>query len=161
MKTAELEWAPGYVFCENGEIIGPRGKPIRGKVNTHGYRQVAIYGLRRTKDRYVNRLIAEAFHGLPPSDRYHAAHIDGDSLNNAASNLRWATPKENEADKKKHGTVSVGEKNGWTYLTEDMVRQMRVARDSGLSFRLIAIEHGVCRSTAFNVCKGITWGHIT
>jgi hypothetical protein len=35
---------------------------------------------------------------------HQAAHGDGAGLNNRLANLRWATRRENEADKIKHGT---------------------------------------------------------
>jgi len=43
----------------------------------------------------VHRLIAEAFHGPPPVDDAVAMHIDENSANNRADNIRWGTQKEN------------------------------------------------------------------
>ena len=48
-------------------------------------------------------LVVLAFLGPPPFPGAHAAHFDGDKLNNRLSNLRWASPAENEADKRRHG----------------------------------------------------------
>lgn len=42
----------------------------------------------------VSRLVCEAFHGKAPPDKPEARHLDGDSLNNCADNLRWSTRKE-------------------------------------------------------------------
>lgn len=52
----------------------------------------------------VHRLVLSAFIGPPPSENHQGAHGDGNPRNNALSNLRWATPKENNADKILHGT---------------------------------------------------------
>jgi hypothetical protein len=52
----------------------------------------------------VNRLVALAFHGLPPNPTDHACHNDGNKLNNSADNIRWDTPSGNAADKLIHGT---------------------------------------------------------
>ena len=59
---------------------------------------------------YVHQLVLEAFVGPRPA-RHQAAHGDGNPLNNTLANLRWATPKENEADKRLHGTLPVGTKS--------------------------------------------------
>ena len=42
----------------------------------------------------VARLVCEGFHGLP-SDGQVCIHIDENSMNNRADNLRWGTQKEN------------------------------------------------------------------
>jgi hypothetical protein len=59
---------------------------------------------------YVHHLVLEAFVGPRPAG-YQAAHGDGNPINNTLANLRWATPKENEADKRMHGTLPVGTKS--------------------------------------------------
>ena len=152
MRIKFLERMPGYQFHENGSIIGRRLRPLTGDI-VNGYRKVLILGKRY----YAHRLICEAFNGPAPSLSHQTAHIDGNRLNNSALNLRWATPKENEADKIAHGTQMCGEKNHFTNLTDVDVRDMRDDRVLGDSFRELADRYGVSKSTAFNVCKGITW----
>ena len=69
-----------------------------------GYEKVMLYGA-QVKPRIfgVHRLVCIAWHGIPESPSLHAAHRDGDKLNNTPSNLYWATGTENELDKVKHG----------------------------------------------------------
>ena len=43
----------------------------------------------------VHRLICEAFHGPPPNKKSVVIHLDENSLNNKANNLKWGTQKEN------------------------------------------------------------------
>jgi hypothetical protein len=69
-----------------------------------GYLVVAL-GHRGTI--YVHHLVLLAFVGPRPAGR-QAAHGDGHRTNNLLSNLRWATPKENTADRYRHGTVLFG-----------------------------------------------------
>lgn len=53
----------------------------------------------------VHRLVAIAFISDPPSPVHQAAHGDGVPGHNAAANLRWATPSENQSDRRTHGTA--------------------------------------------------------
>lgn len=43
----------------------------------------------------VHQLVCEAFHGPKPFEKSVVIHIDENSLNNRASNLKWGTQKEN------------------------------------------------------------------
>jgi hypothetical protein len=53
--------------------------------------------------RYVHRLVLEAFVG-PCPDGCECRHLDGNSRNNALSNLAWGTSGENKLDEVRHGT---------------------------------------------------------
>lgn len=50
-------------------------------------------------------LVLAAVEGPPPHPSWVAAHGDGDCLNNAASNLRWASRPDNWQDSYRHGTA--------------------------------------------------------
>lgn len=51
----------------------------------------------------VHRLVARAFHGQP-APGMEVRHLDGDTANNQAANLRWGTSSENKLDAVRHGT---------------------------------------------------------
>jgi len=88
----------------------------------------------------VQRLVALTFLGEPPTTRHEVAHWDGNGLNNAVTNLRWATRKENCADTKRHGRVPhlFGAASPRCKLSDDDVREIRRRFWGGENRRRIA-----------------------
>lgn len=58
------------------------------------------------KTHKVHRVMCEQAHGAPPTTEHHAAHECGNGHLGCINprHLAWKTPKENEADKARHGT---------------------------------------------------------
>ena len=71
--------------------------------STKGYLHVNPARGGKAVSKSLHALVALAFLG-PRPDGFQVAHNDGDPRNNAADNLRYATPSENEMDKWRHGT---------------------------------------------------------
>jgi hypothetical protein len=65
---------------------------------------------------YVHFLVLTTFVGPRPKGM-EACHGNGDCFDNHLSNLRWDTPVNNHADKRKHGTLLVGLRNPNTKLS--------------------------------------------
>lgn len=86
-----LDLFSGYEIRSDGQIIGPRGKPLKYHVSNAGYYRVWIRG----KNRSVHRLVAQAWVENPDA-KPHVNHKDGDKLNNCADNLEWVTQSENQ-----------------------------------------------------------------
>ena len=103
--------------------------------------------------RPVHALVLEAFVGERPSDRHHGAHFpDRDRSNNHVSNLRWALPEENEADKRVHGTHPRG---GARIATSDSaVSAIRLAAEAGESFTSIGRRYGLHRTSVARIVAG-------
>lgn len=171
---------PEYVVSNYGDIrrvdIDSRNHKLTGRnlkqTVVRGYANVTLCQSGIMRNRRVNRLVCEAFHGRPPSLDHHAAHDDGISLNNYYKNLRWAMPIDNEADKRRHGTAAVGEKHwsksmperrargighGRSKLTDDDVRKIRIADGKQ---REIARTFGVSQRTIWNIKSGKIWRHV-
>jgi len=77
------------------------GHIIPQQINARGYKQARVplagAGPARSINCRVHRLIALAFHGLPPqsNERIVVGHLDDDPGNNLPSNLKWITQREN------------------------------------------------------------------
>lgn len=128
--------------------------------NDKGY---AVYRLTRDGALFGvtgHRLVCEAFHGPAPDPSYEVAHGDGVKLNCRPENLRWATRKDNHADKITHGTMRCGETAANAKLTEVQVREIKVRFGSREASRAIASAYGVKRSTIDNIRLGKTWKHL-
>jgi len=111
----------------------------------------------------IHRLVLFAFVGPPPSEKHECCHNDGDPSNNNLSNLRWGTKKENQADRKVHGTLSVnvGISNGQAKLAESNVREIRKMLEAReLLQREIADHFGVSANTIRDIKTGRCWSHV-
>lgn len=102
-----------------------------------------------------HKLVLEAFVSVRP-DGLECCHNDGNPQNNHWSNLRWDTPKNNHADKVRHGTTNRGERCGTAKLTLEQVRAIR--QDNRLQ-RIIAAEYGVKDNTISRIKSGKRWAH--
>lgn len=96
------------------------------KQKKHWYYRIGLTKGDITTDYSVHTLVCSAFNGPAPSPKHEVAHIDGDPHNNAASNLRWATPRENHADKIRHGTLLEGERCYNTKISDQDVANIRL-----------------------------------
>ena len=93
----------------------------------------------RKRNRYVHRMLLEAFVG-PAPDGYESCHRDGEPSNNTLGNLYWGTKSDNRRDSVKHGTHVQAKKThcprGHEY---DSVRYRRSGPKAGQSFRACSI----------------------
>lgn len=72
-----------------------KGKILSERDNGHGYKAVHLTVKRITKDKYVHRLVAEAF--LPnPNNLPEVNHKDENPANNCLDNVEWCTSQYND-----------------------------------------------------------------
>jgi hypothetical protein len=135
-----------------------RWRPVSGTNTPVGYKFVAIPIT--GKPIFIHRLVCLAFHRLPLEGRTHVAHADGDSTNNAASNLRWVNCMENANDRKKHGRYATGSKHHMAKMNESNVMEARMLYAKGARCETLARQFGVSATTIERAAKGITWKEI-
>lgn len=138
------------------------GRPRTGKNlkfgNLKGYRSVCLRkDTGMAKNCTVHRLVALAF--LPPGEG-QIRHLDGNKLNNHATNLAWGTAKENASDRDSHGTTQRGTKHYKALRTEAEVRAMRALAAMGLGSTEIGLRFGISKSRVHEIVSRRTWKHI-
>ena len=154
----------GRVRRRSKSRMAPAGYVLKQRSPRNGYCRCALFKHHRYWHTRTHRLVALAFLGPPPFPGAHVAHFDGDKANNHVSNLRWATPAENEADKRRHGSrrgAPPGERHPNARLTADLVAAMRRAAVAGHPATEIARRFGVPKLTAYSAMVGTTWSSMT
>jgi len=138
-----------------GNNISKKPRFIKGSSN-EGYRQVTLRQNDCSVTRKVSVLVALAFRGPRPNG-YHVAHEDGDPSNDKAENLSYKTPKDNTADRYRHGTIPFGEACNFSKLTESEVHEIR--ESTGPAKTLID-KFDVTVSVIIRIRNGTLWPHM-
>jgi len=159
-----IDGFPDYEISSSGQVrrLTTNGRAKAGTIlKTHlrvGYQSVCLTARDRSRPRlYIHHLVADHFLPPRPSPKHEVAHNDGTRTNSDASNLRWATRRENMADKLKHGTHQTCEKHPNAKLTIDRIFAARRRQKNGETLKNLAAEFGVHRETLFKAVSGETW----
>lgn len=156
---------PAYWDKAKKRLRVPAGYILSPRVNSSGYLSVLFPAgepkERRFKNRLVSRLVCEAFHGAPPTAKHEAAHWDRDVFNCRADNLRWATPAENQDDKKRHGTTARGVKNHGAKLTPEKVIAIKLAMKRGVKPVLLSKQYDVAVTTIYAIRYNQNWSWLS
>jgi hypothetical protein len=83
-----------YQISNLGNVKSIKKGIVVGDIIKGGYRRIPLYKNGKYKRFMIHRLVAEAF-VKNPDNKPEIDHIDGNSLNNMADNLRWCSHKEN------------------------------------------------------------------
>ena len=146
-----------YNVSNQGRLFSVRFGRVMSLVrNRYGHQCAALCKCGRRRQRFIHRLVLEAFVGpCPPG--MECRHMNGVSDDNRAENLKWGTPKENVADQITHGVIARGQCNGNSRLTESDV--LEILRAQGSHSR-IAQTYGVNPSTISKIKRGDMWRHL-
>ena len=104
----------------------------------------------------VHRLVLSIFVG-ERGPEWQGAHGNGDRLDNRLENLRWATARDNNADKRRHGTRQNGERAGTAKLRQSDIDRIRSAHASGERSADLARDFGVHKNTIWHITSGRSW----
>lgn len=135
-----------------------KSKVLKGTPNHAGYPMVTLWVKFKPSQRFVSHVIMLTFCGARP-DGMEVCHNNGKPEDNRFSNLRYDTPKANNADKRKHGTHIEGERIPWSKLTEENVNHIRASRGR-ITQQKLADMYGVQQSQISRVQNGVGWSHV-
>lgn len=149
-------------------INAPRGRQRwinEAELSTHitsrGYVQTMFKVGQKNFPQLVHRLVATAFIENPES-LPQVNHMDGNKLNNHASNLEWCTSKENCAHARRERLYEParGQNAGGAKLTNEQVLEIRKRLSSGETHESISLDYPVNRTVITRIASGARWNGI-
>lgn len=135
------------------------GLILKPGIDTDGYCMVLLYRDGRRELRKVHQLVLEAFAGPCPAGM-QGCHDNRTPADNRLKNLRWDTPEGNHADRVRHGTDPVGERNPAAKLVAAQVLRIRKLRARGITQRKCATIFGVSKSLIGEIDCRRAWAHL-
>lgn len=152
-----------YAVSENGDVFTRKTghwKRVKPITIDGGYKRVWLEQDGQRANRGVSRLVLECFVG-PCPEGMEACHFpDRDTSNNRLDNLRWDTTANNAEDKRKHGTLLMGEQIASSKLLESEVREILFDPSSVSSYAL-AEKYCVQPRQIRRIRQRTRWAHIS
>lgn len=130
---------------------------IKASPDPRGYLIVAVSSEgkpRRT--RYLHGLILEAFIGPRPAGM-QCRHLNGIAGDCRLENLCWGTPKENGADKLRHQTHAIGERNGGSKISQEQCEEVRKWHKEGVQRKEILARVGISPTQYYRIIHNQSW----
>lgn len=132
------------IFCYGRPYI----RPCKPKITKDGYFESTLVKNNKPKCIRTHRLVAQAF-CENPENKLEVNHIDGNKLNNHASNLEWCTSSENQKHAYKLGLQKV---SGGAISNRKKVRCIELGKtmDSLNAMQRYLCKFGYTNSTRLN-----------
>ncbi|RLC72469.1 MAG: hypothetical protein DRI81_16345 [Chloroflexi bacterium] len=157
----DIEGFPDYQVSDQGRVRSRKSGEWRMLslcLHSFGYFMVSLYIEGEQNTLLVHRLVLEAFVGACPLG-CETRHLNGNPADDRLCNLAWGTPKENVADKVRHGTMLWGERQSGAKLTDADVLEIRRIYQAGMGPAL-AKRYNVSVNTIIRVVTGHRFGHL-
>lgn len=139
-----------------GRVARRKGKLLKRLKDEGGYLRVVLSMKGRHRTYLIHRLVLETFEGPCPIGM-ECCHNDNNPANNCSDNLRWDTPKSNQADRIKNCTGAVGDRNGRAKLSNEQVTEIKRRLASGERQVDLTREYDVSKHIIWAIKKGKTW----
>lgn len=141
----------------HGYIMQETFKRMRLGKHKFGYHQVGLnIGNGKVCRRLVHALVLNAFVGPRPKGM-QCRHLDGNPDNNHISNLVWGTARENQIDRRRHGTHKEGEYHPGAKRKAKVILRIIAALRSGAKQTEVAKEFKVHQGYISNIYRGKIW----
>ena len=124
-----------YEVSDHGRVRGPKGD-VKPKPTNSGYHRTEFWRKGQRRRPSLHRVVAQTF-VANPDEKPQVNHLDGNKLNNKASNLEWCTASENMI----HAVMlhnRTGENVSTSKLKSDEVIAIRVLLTKGVPGQWIA-----------------------
>lgn len=148
----------GYEVTEDGKIYSTKSnwrnlgrREMSQFPNSYGYMSVNLTHNKTKVKRMVHLLVAYKYLPPKPSSMHQIRHLDGNKLNNCASNLKWGTALENADDRDRHGNTKRGQNHHSSKLSDQQRKE--IIYDSELNQRKLAEKYKVEQTTISYVRK--------
>ena len=167
LKKRPLEdcrWMPiprweNYEVSNAGHVRRVDSGLVLNQFVTHnGYFCLRLSRNGKGKTFYVHRLVLLAFVGSPSASQ-QTRHLDGNKMNNDLGNLCYGTAKENANDKKRHGTLLIGDAHGMATISDSEV-VAAIHRAKATSLKKEALLLGLSPSTLSMIRRGVNRPHL-
>lgn len=146
----------GRLLCRNWKGTG-RDAFMKPAKDHKGYVRTMLKYTDKYRTIKVHRIVAQEW--IPnPDNKPQVDHLNFVRDDNAVTNLKWATPKENTLRSYKAGRIQMT--CGPRKVTEDQVREIRRKfKVEGKTRRAIALEYGIAATTVKDIVLR-SWKHV-
>ena len=144
-RVRSLDRVVRYAHPGTGTLVrcSRPGVLLRPGLTSAGYQSVSLCG----RTQLVHRLVAKAFTGAIPRGM-EVCHRDGIRTNNHSRNLYYGTRRQNNLDKRKHGTAS---RYKISPVARNRIRELYGS--AGVTQAQLARMFGVHRNTIYNIVR--------
>lgn len=101
----------------------------------------------------AHREMCRVTHGEPPTPKHHAAHSCGNRRCINPAHLSWKTAKDNQLDRRRHGTQTVSGRRKITLQQAEQIKRLKGMETSIVT----AARYGVTESNVRLIQSGKTW----